>query len=68
MERIIAMKGEGVMLRHPKSYYEQRRSDNLLKVKKFYDAEAMVLGKEKGTGRCSNMMGKLMCESLDGKV
>jgi ATP-dependent DNA ligase len=33
-----------------------------------YDAEAKVVGKEKGTGRCSNMMGKLLCKSLDGKV
>jgi ATP-dependent DNA ligase len=27
MERVVALKGEGVMLRHPESYYEQRRSD-----------------------------------------
>ena len=44
MDRITGEKGEGVMLRDPKSLYENRRSDKLLKVKKFDDAEAKVIG------------------------
>ncbi len=32
------------MLRDPKSFYENRRSKSLLKVKTFHDDEAVVLG------------------------
>jgi DNA ligase 1 len=44
MDRITGQMGEGVMLRDPKSLYENKRSDKLLKVKKFDDAEAVVVG------------------------
>lgn len=47
------------MIRDPSSLYEGKRSDTLLKVKKFDDAEATVLGHLKGTGRCSAMLGAL---------
>ena len=40
------------MLRDPKSMYENRRSQSLIKVKTFYDDEAVVLGYKAGTGRC----------------
>ncbi len=36
--------GEGLMLREANSFYENRRSNSLLKVKTFYDDEAVVLG------------------------
>ena len=52
--------GEGLMIKYPKSKYEGRRSENLLKVKKFDDDEATVYGYENGTGRCENMVGALM--------
>lgn len=32
----------------------------------FHDEEALVLSSEKGTGRLSNMMGKLHCELPNG--
>ena len=56
------------MLRDPKSIYEGRRSDFLLKVKKFEDAEATVIGHEKGTGRCSNMCGAIRVRGDDGTL
>lgn len=59
MDEVTGKGGEGVMLKDPKSMYEQRRSDLLLKVKKFEQAEAIVQGWESGTGRCSAMMGKI---------
>ena len=31
--------GEGLMIREPKSLYENRRSNTLLKIKTFHDAE-----------------------------
>ena len=57
MKSILKDMGEGIMLKDPKSAYESMRSDRLLKVKKFDDAEAIVLGHEEGTGRCEGMMG-----------
>jgi DNA ligase-1 len=38
------MNGEGLMLKDPESFYEKKRSNKLLKVKKFDDAEAIVTG------------------------
>ena len=44
MDAILGLKGEGVMLKDPKSEYEGRRSKFLLKVKRFEDTEATVIG------------------------
>ena len=68
MERVCAKGGEGVMLRDPKSKYEGKRSDKLFKVKRFEDAEATVIDHEKGTGRCSGMLGALRVRTDDGIV
>ena len=46
MDEILQGKGEGVMIKDPKSAYEHGRSEKLLKVKKFDDAEAKVIGHE----------------------
>ena len=42
MDEICGGKGEGVMLKDPKSDYQRKRSWSLLKVKRFEDAEATV--------------------------
>lgn len=47
------------MIKDPNSLYINKRSDKLLKIKMFQDAEARVTGHEKGTGRCSGMLGAL---------
>ena len=54
------------MLKDPKSLYEGRRSFSLLKVKRFEDAEATVIGHHKGTGRCSDMCGAIQVREKDG--
>jgi DNA ligase 1 len=66
LDRTLEKKGEGIMLRNPESYYENRRSKNLLKVKVFIDEEAVVTGTEKGSGRCANMMGSIHCRLKNG--
>jgi len=67
MLKTVLMKGgEGIMLRQPGSLYEKTRSHTLLKVKFFHSEEAKVLRHEKGSGRCSNMMGKLYCQLPNG--
>ena len=59
MDSILSDKGEGVMLKDPKSAYEGRRSMSLLKVKRFEDTEATVIGHLGGTGRCEGMCGAI---------
>ncbi|XP_046549454.1 LOW QUALITY PROTEIN: uncharacterized protein LOC124259371 [Haliotis rubra] len=67
LEKAIDLGGEGVMLREPKSKYERRRSPSLLKMKKFHDAEAVVIGHEKGKGRNQFVCGALRCRMECGK-
>ena len=49
LDQIVVDGGEGLMLRKPKSRYEKKRSNTLLKVKKRFDAEAVVIGHVEGT-------------------
>lgn len=48
--------------------YEGRRSSSLLKIKTFYDAEAVVTGYAPGKGRNKGSTGALMCRMESGKV
>lgn len=66
LERILALGGEGLMLREPGSQYEVGRSATLLKVKRFLDDEARVVGHEPGRGRHRGRLGALACERPDG--
>jgi DNA ligase-1 len=56
------------MLRDPDSYYENKRSRNLLKVKEFFDDEVVVIGYEMGEGRNENVLGALNIKWLDPKM
>ena len=44
MDKVLKLNGEGLMLKDPESFYEKKRSKKLLKVKKFDDDEAIVIG------------------------
>jgi len=66
LDRVTGAGGEGVMIKDPNSKYENKRSNYLLKVKKFEDAEATVVGHQKGTGRCSDMCGAILVRGDDG--
>lgn len=67
LDDIIAKGGEGLMLREPGSEYVNGRSKTLLKVKRFLDADAIVRGHERGTGRNASVTGALRVEMLDDK-
>lgn len=54
------------MIKDPDSLYEHKRSNALLKVKRFDDAEATVIGHVKGTGRLWNACGAILCKEKDG--
>ena len=67
LDRVTGLGGEGLMLRKPGSPYERSRSMSLLKVKKFLDAEAVVLGYEAGAGRHKGRVGALLARLGNGK-
>lgn len=55
------------MLRKPGSKYIGSRSNTLLKVKSFLDAEAKVIRHEPGKGKHKGKCGALYCEMENGK-
>jgi len=68
LARVEALGAEGLMLRQPGSKYEAGRSHTLLKVKSFFDAEAVIVGKEPGKGKHKGRMGALVCQMPDGNT
>jgi len=66
LARVEALGGEGLMLRQPGSRYEAGRSQTLLKVKTFHDAEGRVVGHEDGKGKHKGRLGALVVEMPDG--
>jgi len=67
LDEVIARGGEGLMLKHGDSLYRAGRSRDLLKVKRFQDAEAVVLGHLPGKGRLTGKMGALLVEMGNGR-
>jgi DNA ligase-1 len=63
---VESLGGEGLMLREPRSLYMSGRSNTLLKVKSFRDAEARVIGYEPGSGRHKGRMGALVVQMANG--
>jgi len=68
LERVLALGGEGLMLRKSGSRYERRRSSTLLKVKRYVDAEAVVIDHVKGKGKHRGRLGALTVRMPDGKT
>lgn len=66
MDVVLKAKGEGMMIKDPDSKYERKRSGFLLKCKKFDDAEATIIGIEKGTGRLAKLMGAIRVKTDAG--
>lgn len=67
LQAVEALGGEGLMLRQPRSQYVAGRSSTLLKVKTFHDAEAVVIGHERGKGRHAGRLGALIMRLPNGK-
>lgn len=58
--RVLHEGGEGIVLRAPGSPYVPRRSKLMLKLKVQNDTEVVVEQIEKGTGKCSDIMGSIL--------
>lgn len=66
LDRVVAGGGEGLMLHKGSSLYAVGRSDDLLKLKTYEDAEAVVIGHLPGKGRLTGMLGALLVETPEG--
>jgi DNA ligase-1 len=68
LDNITLQGGEGLMLHHKAALYQQGRSNNLLKLKKFTDTEAVVIGYRAGKGQFTGKMGALQVKTALGKI
>ena len=67
LDRVIAAGGEGLMLHRGDSHYRSGRSNDLLKVKRFQDAEAVVVKHHPGRGKFSGLLGSIEVKMPSGK-
>ena len=67
MKEVVKAGGEGLMLHRADAPYETGRSDTLLKMKPWEDAEAVVTGHLPGKGKHVGQMGALRVRAEDGR-
>ncbi len=66
LEEVTESGGEGLILRRKDAPHKAGRSDDFLKLKAYYDAEARVVGHNPGQGRLAGMMGSITVETPAG--
>ena len=66
LNQILKAGGEGLMLHRADAFYTTGRSDVLLKMKLWRDAEATVIGHQPGRGKYAGMLGALRVRRADG--
>jgi DNA ligase-1 len=66
LETVAAAGGEGLMLHKDDSLYRAERSDDLLKLKPYQDAEARVVAHLPGQGKYLGMLGALLVRNDAG--
>ena len=62
LRHVIENKGEGIMIKNSALAYEGGRVSHILKVKKFQDIEATIIGYKEGKGKYKGMLGSLHVE------
>jgi DNA ligase-1 len=67
MNEVVKAGGEGLVLHRADSPYETGRSDSLLKMKPWEDAEAVVIAHQPGRGKYAGMLGALRVRAPDGR-
>lgn len=65
---VLKRGGEGLMLRHRNGLYEPKRSLQMLKLKPWQDAEAMVISHQPGQGKYQGQLGALVVRGEDGQI
>lgn len=64
--QVIKEGGEGLMLHRKSALYHQGRNHDLVKLKRYEDAEAEVVGYHQGKGKYLGMLGALEVETPSG--
>ena len=67
LDEVVDGGGEGLMLRRAGSFHRAGRSADLLKLKRFDDAEAIVVAHLPGKGKYTGMLGALLLEMPNGR-
>ncbi len=67
LQQVVERGGEGLMLHRGSSIYQAARTDDLLKVKTYNDAEAVVIAHIPGSGKYAGMLGSLLVETPDSR-
>lgn len=67
LNTVVAAGGEGLVLHKGSASYTPGRSDDLLKLKPYQDAEARVIGYNPGRGRLHGLMGSIDVVTPDGR-
>ena len=68
LQTVIDNGGEGLMLHRKSAQYANGRSQDLLKLKPFSDAEATVIGYRPGKGKYLGQVGSLKVRTDDGTI
>lgn len=66
LKQVVKNGGEGLMLHRADALYTTGRSDDLLKLKPHYDAEAKVIAHTAGKGKYIGKLGALVLETPQG--
>lgn len=67
LQQVLAAGGEGLMLHHARARYRGGRSEALLKLKPFEDAEGTLVGYRPGRGKYLGMTGALILRLDNGR-
>ena len=68
LDAVVSNGGEGLMLHRGGSRYRSGRNADLLKLKKFDDAEGVVIAHNPGRGRLEGMMGSITVRTDQGII
>ena len=68
LDTVVADGGEGLMLHRGDSRYHAGRSMDLLKLKRFDDAEGIVIAHNPGKGRLAGLMGSVTVRTAQGVI
>ncbi len=67
LNNIVELGGEGLMLHRTDAVYKKGRTRDLLKVKPYYDAEAIVVAHTQGKGKFLGMLGAILVKTSEGQ-
>lgn len=68
LEQQVSKGAEGLMLNRVDALYQAGRSDAIVKLKPYFDAEAVVLAHLPGKGKLEGMMGSILVQSDSGQT